>query len=444
MLVIEHLGSTSNHGQGQAITDNANRMATQFNDMYTPVAGQLASDRTTQDAQRADITAGYQRLSSPTGGIDPAAASQLLSGGPGGGSGGGGGGGNTGYLQTFYDLQNPANTFDPTTLNNLTSAETGLANSSQNYGATNTSIAGLQDFAKTGGVNQTDQNNIVNPTLQDLAATGGYSAANIADIRARSNSNLMSTYANMKDQLARNQLRGSNVGPGMSGTDFKLARQNAQDLGTNAQSTEVGIQQAVNAGKLSGATALSNAALGLSNEQSANTLAGYTNSGNLDLTKQQQIENALNQSGQLDISQQGLTNQTRLAATSGLSQDAVARAGISAQASAAQAALAAENQRFLIGQSSSNQLGALSGYTNLYGTAPGQVGQDETYQLNLWNDYNNANQNNINSGIANYNTSDNPWGAIAPAVGAVVGGVGGAMIGGPAGAVAGATVGSKI
>lgn len=235
------------------------------------------------------------------------------------------------YLQAFRDMQGSTGGFDPTRLGNIGSVTDKLRNTSGNYGDTNTSIRGLQDFAKTGGINQEQLSRIYDPTLQEFSRTGGYSDVDKANMRARSNAGIADTYQNMKDTLARQRAASGNFSPGVGATGFKLARQSAQDVANQAQTTEANILDAVNKNRLAAGGTLSNAALGVSGLQSSNTLGGYTNAANLDLSKQKQVQDALAASGGLDLNTQQLINQTRLAATSGLSQDALGRGSLAIQ-----------------------------------------------------------------------------------------------------------------
>jgi hypothetical protein len=296
------------------------------------------------------------------------------------------------------------------------------------YGATDTSISGLQNFAKSGGVSQENIDKIDNPTLEEFSRTGGFSDQNLADIRARSNSSVPTFYQSLRDNLNRNKLVNNNMGPGFSEAGFRLARQSAQDAAATKQATEADLASKVQAGRLSASSTLSDRMLGLSQLQSQNTLTGYTNAGTMDIAKQKQIGDALAQAGTLDTNEQkaildalaaGGTldavkqkqvndalaqsgslnlgtqtaiNNSRLAATGGLQQDALTRMqdatqnrGISASSGAASAALNAANQRFLIQQEQEGKQYGATGLLNTYKSSPGELmdTQDLLYRYNM-------------------------------------------------------------
>lgn len=405
------------------------------------------------DAERGNIWSGYSNLANNPGAggaIDQSASDRLLSGnysdvagkatGSSGSSGGGSSstGGNApgqpSYLDTYNRLLDPNNAIDPTRAANIgaatgslydTSGNYGdvnanigqLSNAQNNYGATNTAIGGLNNFAATGGLSASQLSNINRDSLTNIEQTGGYTAEDIANERARANSGVASTYSNLSDSLDRQRLTGNNIGPGWSAAGFKLARQSAQDQGSQAQATEAGIHQNVTANKLAAGSKLGDLGLGTAQLQSQNTLTGYNDAGNLDISKNQSIQDAWNKAGQLgltrqqqidaakeaaaniDLNEQGLINNTQLSAAGGLSQDTLGRMSIGASSGAAQAALDAQNQRFLISETDSNRNSGLGGMLATYGTSPA----DQQFQQSLLRGYNQdltgANQNMISNRI---------------------------------------------
>lgn len=406
------------------------------------------------DNERGNIWSGYSNLANNPGAggaIDQAASDRLLSGNYSGlntpagatspnGSGSGGGGGvpsklgAPSYIDTYNELSGKTGGFDPTRLDNINNAAGSLydtsgnygdvnanidklSNAQNNYGATNTSIGGLQNFAATGGLNSDQLSEIQRGSLKNIESTGGYSDEDIANERARSNSGIASTYANLGDTLASQRRTGSNVGPGWSEAGFKLARQGAQAIGTQAQSTEASIHDKVTANKLAAGGKLADLGLGTADLQSKNTLSGYNDAGNLDIAKNTAIQDAWNNAGKLGLGRQAqidaakeaaagidqqtqsTINQTRLGAAGGLEQDALGRLSIGASSSAMNAALQAENQRFLISEQDQNRNTGLGGMLNTYGTSP----SDQQFQQNLLRGYNQdatgANQNMIQNRI---------------------------------------------
>lgn len=419
--------------------------------------------------ERGAVWSGYSNLAN-NGGIDSGASGRLLSGdysavggGPGNMSSSGGGvGGSSGassgsssgrtstgvgadaanhyspsYLDTYNELTGPTGGFDPGRLSAINNASSSLYDTSgnygdvnanidklshaeNNYGATNDSVAGLQKFAATGGLNANQLSDIQRGSLKEIEQTGGYSASDIANERARANAGVASTYANLKDDLGRQRLTGAGIGPGWSEAGFKLARQGAQTQGTQAQATEAGIHDKITGNRLTAGATLGNLGLGTADLQSKNTLSGYTNAGNLDVAKNTAIQDAWDKAGKLGLGRQAqidaakeaaaaidqktqdTINSTRLGAAGGLSQDTIGRMSINASSGAAAAAnklgydsLAAQNQRFLISEADANRNTGLGGMLDTYKASP----TDQQFQQNLLRGYNQdltgANQNQI-------------------------------------------------
>lgn len=345
--------SRANFGQGQtqtqqSLNDARQRMGSAYTDVYGRYTGMA-------DTKPGNITDDWNAIGGNMGGS--------------GGGGGGGGGGTPeyDYLSAFRDMQGAQGGFDPTRMSNLTDTIAKLKATDKNFGATDTSITGLQNFAKTGGVSDADAADIQSPVFREFSATGGYSPEDIANMRARSNAGATSTYRNLADTMQRQRAASGNMGPGYSAASAALARKSAQDLGTNAANTELGIKNAINTNRMAGANALSAATQGLAGLRSSNTLQGYGSAGNLDLAKQKQISDALAASGGLDLNTQQLINNTRLAATGGLSQDALGRMSIGAQSAAANRAIDAANQRYLMGLENQQKEFGISGLAGLFG-----------------------------------------------------------------------------
>lgn len=345
------------------------------------------------------------------------------------------------YVSTFNDMMGTTGGFDPTRLKNIggatsklydTSGNYGDVNSSigqlnnarQNYGATENSVGSLQNFAATGGMRSGDFENINRGALQEIENTGGYNEGDKANMRARGNSAISSTYNNLKNNLAVQRLTANNVGPGWSEVGSKLTRQGAQDIGTNAQKTEADIQDSVVRNRLAASGKLGDLNLGLQGIKTDATLGGYTNAGNLDINKNTSINNAVADAGRLGLTRQSqidaameaaagidtgvqdVTNKARLGAASGLSSDTLGKmdvgsrdalgrmgvassdqlgrmgiasqneighAGIGASSAAAANALAAENQRFLINSTQQGQQAGMSGMLDTYKAAPAEL-----------------------------------------------------------------------
>lgn len=250
-----------------------------------------------------------------------------------------------------------------------------------------------------------------------MEANGGYTAEDIANERARGNSGIQSTYSNLQDSLTKQKMASGQLGPGWSDAGFKLARQGAQGVAQQAQTTEAGIHERVNANKLAAGSKLADLGLGTAGLQSQNTLSGYNDAGNLDIGKNTAIQDAWNKAGNLGLTReqqinaaqeaaagidqntQGLVNQTRLGAANGQSQDTLGRMSIGASSSAAAAALNAANQRFLISEGDSNRNTGLSGMLNTYSAAPTDLNFNQSLLRGYGQDQANNSQNLIQDRI---------------------------------------------
>lgn len=432
----------------------------QTNTGIADTQSRLAASTPQDAAIKNTLISNYGQLASdPSGMMDQTAVARLNKGAPAGtqnsgvdnphggssgGSGGGGGGGVPGvpsYASTFSRLQGTNAGFDPTRLSNINTATGSLYDTSgnygqvdnsvnalqgagKNYGATDTAIGGLNELGRTGGVSSEDFANINQPTLTEFAATGGYNDAQKANLRARSNSAIASTYGNMKQNLDLSKRVAGNIGPGWSSAGFKLARQGAQDIGTQTQNTEAGIQDAVNANRMGAAGKLGDLNLGLQGIKTSAKLAGYTNAGNMDISKNQAIQDAYDKAGrlglgkqaqidaakeaaaQIDLGTQGLISGTQLGAATGEAQHAASMAGIGASSAAAANALQfqrenldATNQRFLIGEGDSNRNAGNTGLLNTYSAAPTDTEFNQSLLRGWGQDQATNSNNNINNRI---------------------------------------------
>lgn len=300
----------------------------------------------------------------------------------------------SGYRGVFNDLSGKTGGFDQGRLDRITGAANKLYDTSgnyddvnksigelqgarKNYGATEAAVGGLQGLGVTGGVTGDDFKNINRGTLQEFEQTGGYSDGDRANIRARSNSGIASSYANLQDDLAKRRLTGANVGPGWSEAASKLTRQGAQDTATNARNTEVDIADAVRKGRMDASSKLSDANLGLQDIKSKTSLAGYTNAGTLDtnkntsindamnnagrlgLTRQQQIDAAMESAAGIDNNTQDVINRSRAAGASGLSADDIGKMGIKSKDELSRLGLMSSDLQSKMGIASQDQLGRM-------------------------------------------------------------------------------------
>lgn len=152
--------------------------------------------------------------------------------------------------------------------------------------------------------------------FQDFSKSGGYSAEDMANLRARSFSPIRAAYANAERELHRQRSLQGGYAPNAIATLAKMARERGQETSDAATNVEGGIVDSRNRNKLMGLHGMSN-------------VEGQRLQADLDVARFN------------------------------------AQAQMAASASAASAANAAA------GQSSADRFRALSGMTQLYGTTPG-------------------------------------------------------------------------
>lgn len=208
----------------------------------------------------------------------------------------------------------------------------------------NDTISKLKDFAATGGMSAADKENILRPLYYEMEKTGGYSDKDLANIKKESNSVVPSFYSNMQDQMNR-QRAASGYGAGFGSAAKSMAREGAIQSGNQALRTDVGLQESVRQGKMSGADAIQRGQLGISDITGRNTLGAYGTAGNLGLGGQ------------------SLVQQGKIAGTGGLS-DIATRQG---QFDLGRSELASNNVRGLAGLTQSGQQFGASGLAGIYG-----------------------------------------------------------------------------
>lgn len=162
--------------------------------------------------------------------------------------------------------------------------------------------------------------------LGSLAATGGYSDANIADIRARDISPIRSIYANAQQNLERQKALAGGYSPNYAATTAQTARDEANQIASTTTAANAGIAQNVAANKLAAAPAYASAAA------SANAAQLAANQANAA---------TINQANQFNTA--GATGAAEFNTNAALSAAQANRAGIA---------------------------GAIGGQASLYGTTP--------------------------------------------------------------------------
>ena len=93
---------------------------------------------------------------------------------------------------------------------------------------------------------------------EDFSKTGGYSANDIANLRARGTSPVRAAYANAEREVSRQRALQGGYSPNATATLAKMAREQGQAGADAMQGVEAGLVQARNQGKLAGLGGMSN------------------------------------------------------------------------------------------------------------------------------------------------------------------------------------------
>ena len=105
--------------------------------------------------------------------------------------------------------------------------------------------------------------------LQDLSKTGGYSAQDIADLRARGISPIRSIYSSAQQNIDRAKALQGGYSPNYTAATAKLARDESQQIADATQNVNAQLAQAIAGNKLAVAPELASAAAGESAQAAA-------------------------------------------------------------------------------------------------------------------------------------------------------------------------------
>lgn len=168
--------------------------------------------------------------------------------------------------------------------------------------------------------------------LSELAESGGYSAEDKSELRARGVSPIRATYANAMRGADRNRAISGGYSPNMGASSARMAREQAGLVGDQVSSVNAGIADRVASNRVGLAPQLNSAASSITGAQN------NINAGNTDAVNRAQEVNAGNMAGYESL----------LAGVGGQNAD-----------------------RVMQGNQLQNQI--LSGQANLYGTTPGRA-----------------------------------------------------------------------
>jgi hypothetical protein len=173
-----------------------------------------------------------------------------------------------------------------------------------------------EDYRMKGGLNN----------LQDLSQTGGYSQSGIADLRARAVAPVRSIYASANRNLNRARGLSGGYSPNFGALTAKMAREMSDQIANKLTDVNAGIAQNVASNRL---------------QVAPQYAAAGANANAARMANEQQNANTVNQTNQFNSAGQADTSKFN------------ASAFMNAQRT-----------------NRGNELGAIQGMTNLYGTTP--------------------------------------------------------------------------
>lgn len=110
--------------------------------------------------------------------------------------------------------------------------------------------------------------------FQDFAKTGGFSSADLANIRARAVSPVRAVYERAQQNVNRQRSLQGGYAPGFGVLQARMARQQGQGISDAATNAEASIAEMVQQGKLSGLQGMA----GTEARSSTSDTTGYSNS----------------------------------------------------------------------------------------------------------------------------------------------------------------------
>lgn len=209
--------------------------------------------------------------------------------------------------------------------------------------------------------------------LSNLATTGGYSEADINNIRARNISPIRSIYANAQQNVERQKALAGGYSPNFNAVQGKMAREEADKISDVTARTNADIVQNVATNKISAASPYANAA---SSANAARTAADLANANIINKTNETNAANQL-ESGRINSTNQLEAGRINTANANDINKFNTSMAAAAAQGNAGrqtstdqfniQAAL--DSARLAAG----NRQATVQGKTSLYGTTPALV-----------------------------------------------------------------------
>src|SRR5712664_504849 len=138
--------------------------------------------------------------------------------------------------------------------------------------------------------------------LGELASTGGYNAAGIADLRARGIAPTRSIYANAQQNIERQRALGGGYSPNFNAAQSQLARDESSQIGDITTNVNAGIAQNVASNRIAAASPYASASA------SANAARTAADQRNVDIVNQ---INELNERNRMQTEQANREGQMR-------------------------------------------------------------------------------------------------------------------------------------
>lgn len=198
--------------------------------------------------------------------------------------------------------------------------------------------------------------------LSDLATTGGYTEAGIADIRARDISPIRSIYSNAQQNVERQKALAGGYSPNFAATQSKMARDEASQIGDVTTNANAGIAQNVASNRIAAASPYASASA------SANAAKAAADQKNADIINQAAEFNSSGGTQTAEFNSGQATDTAKF-------NTSVSQANAEANANRATSTSEFNTQAALDAAKANRSVtaGALGGKTGLYGTTPALV-----------------------------------------------------------------------
>jgi len=387
----------------------------------------------------------FNRVGQGAGWIDPKMREAYLNsigvgGGPGGGGGGGGGTSVTpkyGKVSGLYDeFSSKTGGVDAAPIRAAMAGMRSVAGdggwSTADRAKQDALIAQMEEMGRTGGLSADDMLRMRGGGIfEDYQKTGGYTDAQLGDIRARANSTLPAFY----DQVRQGQNRMASIQGGNPAASAamaaRLAREQAKGMREQTLDTELGLSDRIREGKQWGAEGGAQAEGALQSLRTGNMISGQrgaadTRGGMLNSIAQNRTAASSGWTqGELGLG--GLIQEGRQFGTKGLEGIADKQAAAARANAASRAASNADQTRglqWLANFESGNTMDAGGGMVDLYRAVPGEV--------NMWNNAllaNRGQQGRDVESVAGQRMQNNPQRDWMSTVGGLVGAAAGGMTG---------------